>query len=236
MPTILEFLADPYRVETEAVVIERSGDRIALDRTIFYPGIGISPADSGSISFEDGRNVGVKRTVWDAAIAGRLQHVCADLSADVQPGMRAVLKIDWPSRYAAMRIHTALHLVSIGFPYPMVDGLVKVGWGQAIFEVDRTGVEARELAAIVADLVEQRLPVNEVWLKPPIEDRRINIRPFEWPGFEGLVRAMKIDEIDIQPCDGLHVLNTQEASDVELVDLSHLGNGFYRAEVRLPDR
>lgn len=235
MPTILDFLADPYRAETEAIVLKRNADRLILDRTVLYPGVGISPADSGWIFLEDGRSVRIKHCIWDDGSAGVLEHICERIPADVQAGMKVVARIDWFSRYAAMRIHTALHLVSIGFPYPMVDGIVQVGWGNALFQVDRSGVRARELQTIVEGLIAQRLPVTAVWVQPPVHDVRINIRSFEWPGANGLARAMKIDEIDLQPCDGLHVRNTAEVGDIELTSLLRVSAGLYRANVRLLD-
>lgn len=49
MPTRLEFVDEPYRIEIETFVLYRQRNRIALDHTAFYPGIGVSPAAHGVI-------------------------------------------------------------------------------------------------------------------------------------------------------------------------------------------
>ncbi|MEZ2127904.1 MULTISPECIES: hypothetical protein [unclassified Sinorhizobium] len=235
MPTVLDFLDDPYRVETEAFVQWRDGNRMVLDRTVFYPGVGISPSDSGEIILEDGRRVGVSRSEWDKTKPDVLQHLCGQVPDDLLPGEKVIARIEWPPRYAAMRTHTALHLVSIAFPYPVIHGAVHPGWGSVTFEVDNTGIQPDELEKLVQELVDQDLPVEAVWVLPPMRDRRINLRSFIWPASNGQLRAMKIDDIDLQPCDGLHVRKTAEVGRVRVTGLSRLPGRMYRCDVRLPN-
>lgn len=235
MPTVLDFLDDPYRVETEAFVQCRDGNRVVLDRTVFYPGVGISPADSGEIVLEDGRRVLVSSSEWHEARPDELQHLCEQVPDDLLPGDKVIARIEWPPRYAAMRTHTALHLVSVAFPYPVVHAAVHAGWGSATFDVDNTGIQPEELEKLVQELVDRDLPLEAVWAHPPLRDRRINLRSFAWPGSNGQVRVMKIDDIDLQPCDGLHVRNTAEVGQVQITGMTRLPERMYRCDIRLPD-
>lgn len=184
MPTVLDFLDDPYRVETDAFVQCRDGNRIVLDRTVFYPGEGISPPDRGEIVLEDGRRVRGGRSEWGNAKPDVLPYVCEQVPDDLLPGDKVVARIEWPPRYAAMRTHTALHLVSVAFPYPVIHGAVHPGWGSVTFEIDNTGIQPHELEQLVQELVDQDLPVEAVWVLPPMRDRRINLRSFAWPGLK----------------------------------------------------
>ncbi len=46
--TDLLYLTDSYSKEFEATVVAAEGDRVALDRTAFYPGGGGQPADGSA--------------------------------------------------------------------------------------------------------------------------------------------------------------------------------------------
>jgi misacylated tRNA(Ala) deacylase len=233
MPTILEFLNDPYRRQTEAVVLSHDREGVRLDRTIFYPATGISPADSGCLSLDGNRVIQVTRTVWDDHDSSVLMHLCPDAPYDLSPGEKVKATIDWSSRYLAMRIHTALHVLSVALPYPMIDGAILKGGGWATFEVDQIGVLPRELEKIVNDLVGRNMAVDATWILPPLRDRRINTRCFSWPGSKGHVRAVRIDGVDLQPCDGMHVKNTSDIGHVTVIRLDRLSATTHRCEIRL---
>jgi misacylated tRNA(Ala) deacylase len=232
--TTLEFLVDPYRTKTEALVLFRDNCHVVLDRTVFYPATGISPADTGSFVLSDGRVVHVNKAVWDGRHPGVLSHLCEDVPPDLLPGQRIVARIAWPVRYMTMRIHTALHVLSVALPYPMIGGEIGTGRGSATFEIDHIGVLPAELEKIVQDLVDRNMPVEGVWILPPLRERRINIRSFAWPGSGIRVRAIRIDAVDLQPCDGLHVKNTAEIGRVTIERIERVSLNTYRCEISLP--
>lgn len=233
MPTGLEFLDDPYRTETEAVVLRRDNSRVILDRTVFYPETGISPADTGELILGDNRVIHVRKAIWDERHPGFLAHLCETLPSDLLPGQKIVARIAWASRYEAMRIHTALHVLSVAFPYPMIGEEIKKGRGSTTFEVDSTGMLPSELEKIVHELVDRNLPVRAQWIAQPLRDRRLNIRSFAWPGSGARVRAIMIDTIDIQPCDGLHVKNTSEIGRVRIETIERVSPNTHRCEISL---
>src|SRR3712207_4071977 len=100
------FLKDSYTKEFEARVVKLDGREVVLDRTAFYPGGGGQPADKGSLgvgpvgaSVVDVRREGGSIVhVLDAPIPGTVQKLGGEL--------------DWARRYAHMRYHTALHVLS----------------------------------------------------------------------------------------------------------------------------
>ncbi|RWX74833.1 alanyl-tRNA editing protein [Neorhizobium lilium] len=233
MQTVLDFLDDPYRVETDAFVLHRQGNRIVLDRTVFYPGIGISPADTGKIILDDGRVLTVNRGAWHDTMPGVLEHFCDTVPDDLLPGAKVVARIDWSSRFSAMRVHTALHLVSVGFPYPMIDGELLAGWGSATFEADKTGIDARDLENLVETLVRRRLAIEAIWTAQSLRDPRTRVRSFIWPKSQGCIRAIRIADVDLQPCDGLHLRNTEEVGLIKVVDFLRLSAGLYRCDIRV---
>ncbi|WP_107676194.1 alanyl-tRNA editing protein [Agrobacterium sp. LAD9] len=235
MQTVLDFLDDPYQVEAEALVLCRQGNRVVLDRTVFYPGIGVSPADKGEIIVDDGRVLTVNHSDWHETIPGVLEHFCDAVPDDLLPGAKVIARIDHSLRFSAMRVHTALHLVSVGFPYPMIDGEVFPGWGSATFEADNTGLEAQDLENWVETLVRRRLAVEAIWTAESLRDPRVRVRPFTWPSSKGHMRAIKIGDVDLQPCDGLHVRNTKEIGRIKVVEFLRLRAGLYRCDIRVVD-
>ena len=52
--TDLLYLTDSYLKEFEATVVMAEGDRVALDRTAFYPGGGGQPLDLGRLLWDEG--------------------------------------------------------------------------------------------------------------------------------------------------------------------------------------
>src|SRR5262245_31171392 len=105
--TGLLYFTDSYLRAFEATVVAADGDRLALDRTAFYPTGGGQPHDLGWIEAAGGRRVAVTEVrrdgerVWHAAPG----HGLGD-------GERIRGEIDWERRYALMRTHTALHVLS----------------------------------------------------------------------------------------------------------------------------
>jgi Ser-tRNA(Ala) deacylase AlaX len=78
--TELLYLTDCYLREFEATVEAVKGERVALDRTAFYPGGGGQPADRGMLLWDGGeaKVVKVKKQgdlVWHKlGYAGRWRH------------------------------------------------------------------------------------------------------------------------------------------------------------------
>ena len=67
------FEADSYLVECAAKITAVEGDRVALDRTVFYPLGGGQPGDTGELVAADGRRWHVIDTRKDRA-TGDLWH------------------------------------------------------------------------------------------------------------------------------------------------------------------
>src|SRR5262245_5750831 len=97
-------------VDARVASVDDGGEAqlIVLDRTVFYPGGGGQPADSGMLlRASDGA-----RWIVQAArkVAGETVHELEPASyGPPQPGDRVTADVDWARRYLLMRTHTALH-------------------------------------------------------------------------------------------------------------------------------
>ncbi|TWB08262.1 misacylated tRNA(Ala) deacylase [Rhizobium sp. ERR 1071] len=235
MGTFLDFLDNAYLAQIEATILWRGTNRIIFDRTIFYPAAGASVPDSGEMLLADGRCIRIKNSQWHDGEAETIEHICEEPIDDLILGEKLRLKIDWPRRYAAMRAHTALYLVSLAFPYPVVETLAGNDGGKIAFEVDNTGMHVDELERLVAELIEENLPLQPIWITERSQIQITSVPPIIWPGSNGQIRALKIGEFNVRSSDALHVRHTGEVGPVRVTAMERLADAIIDCEIRLSE-
>ena len=101
---------DAYARETEATVVETDPDAhaVLLDRTVFYPGGGGQPADSGELIGDSG---GSWRVAGATKRGDEIWHTIEDGSELPAPDTTVTARIDWDRRHRLMRTHSALHVL-----------------------------------------------------------------------------------------------------------------------------
>ena len=118
MPTDLLFRDDAYAADAEATVLAVGEKGIVLDRTVFYAMGGGQPGDVGTMRRADGTSLEVTNAVWNDEAKSEVAHVLAPGAASPAIGEKVAVSLDWPRRYARMKVHTALHLLSVAGPSP----------------------------------------------------------------------------------------------------------------------
>src|SRR4051812_49572847 len=121
MSCALLFRDDAYLRSTAARVVAVHDNGIELDRTLFYPLGGGQPGDTGTLVLDDGRRTGVVDT-RKAPTPGGVLHVLAPEAPRPAVGSEVRLELDWARRYALMRLHTALHVMSCVVVAPVTGG------------------------------------------------------------------------------------------------------------------
>ena len=102
METIKLYNLDHYLRQFEAKVLVVNGQKVILDRTLFYPESGGQAGDTGVIG-------GVKVTdtkIEECIITHHLENIPSFKAGDSVPG-----EIDWERRYRIMKLHTAAHIM-----------------------------------------------------------------------------------------------------------------------------
>src|SRR6202030_4192506 len=134
MPTDCLFREDAYLQTASATLIgltDRGG--LLLDRTVFYAASGGQPGDRGVLKTDGGQEIAIATATYLDDAKTEIAHVPADGTiARVSAGEPVRIAIDWEQRYARMRMHTALHLLSAVLPYPVTRGAV----GEAVSRLD----------------------------------------------------------------------------------------------------
>jgi misacylated tRNA(Ala) deacylase len=201
---------EPYRRETQALVVRSDGAGIVLDRTVFYPRGGGQAGDCGEIVRADGSRIAIADTV-KGTTPGEVIHVPAAPAA-LDAGERVTASIDWERRHRHMRFHTATHLLCAIVPHQTNGCSITSGYARLDFDMieplEREHLE-RELARLVAEAHD----VRTVWISDAELDaqpdlvRTMSVKP---PRGVGRVRLLEIEGVDLQPCGGTHVANTRE--------------------------
>ena len=205
---------------------------IVLDQTVFYAQGGGQPGDVGALTLEDGRMIAIANTVYGPDRATIL-HV-PQAAADLGPGASVTARLDWERRFKRMRVHTALHLLSVVLPYPVTGGAIGEGDGRLDFDIPEAGLDKAELTERLNALVARDAPVRERWITDeeldanPTLVKTMSVKP---PRGAGRVRLVEIDGIDLQPCGGTHIRRTGEIGRVAVTDIEKKGKQNRRVRI-----
>ncbi|MDV3251047.1 alanyl-tRNA editing protein [Devosia sp. BK] len=212
--TSLLFRDDAYLRSTSAKVIDVLPDgAILLDQTVFYATSGGQPGDSGALIAVDGRRIVIATAIHPDGDKTRIVHVPAEGQPTLSVGDAVTAEIDWDRRYRLMRMHTALHLLSVAIPLPVTSGSIGEDKGRLDFDMPESPEDVAAIEAAVNAMVEADYPVTSEWISDdemlarPDLIKTMKVKP---PMGQGRVRLVRIGDIDLQPCGGTHVARTSE--------------------------
>ena len=171
---------------------------VLLDQTAFYPSSGGQPNDLGKLD---------EANILDVREDGEeILHI-VDRELEPGPVQGCVL---WARRFDHMQQHTGQHLLSAMFQERFGLPTVSFHLGGDLCTIDLRGPEPSADALLGA----QRAANGIVF-----EDRRVIVRYGTAEQFarlgvrkeverEGILRAIEIEDADLQPCGGTHVKST----------------------------
>ncbi len=236
--TKLLFRQDAYLREATGVVTEITTEGgIVLDQTIFYPTSGGQPGDSGVLSWGD-RKIEIATTVKGAGDAVVL--VPAEPAAMPPVGTSVTQVIAWDRRHRLMRVHTALHLLSVVIPLPVMGGSIAADKGRLDFDMPEALADKDALNDTLNKLIACNFAVSSEWITEGALDanpglvKTMTVQP---PRGAGHIRLVRIGEgentADLQPCGGTHVANTNEIGLVRIGKVEKKGKQNRRVYLHL---
>ena len=242
MPTECLFRDDSYLKQCEARVVavtEQGG--IVLDRTVFYANSGGQPGDTGTLITADGTRIAIDNAVYTDAAKSEIAHILAkDSPAPGSPalkvGDRVSAAIDWDKRYAHMRMHTALHLLSAVLPYAVTGGSVGESESRLDFDIPEAGLDKDAITARVNEMIASDAAVRSRWISDeelaanPGQVKTMSVQP---PMGTGRVRLIEIANLDLQPCGGTHVCSVKEIGAVRVTQIEKKGKQNRRVRLAL---
>lgn len=231
------FRSDPYLREAPARVRSLTPEGgIVLDRTIFYPTGGGQPGDAGTLRWAD-RQIGIATTV--KGDNGSIILIPAEAQPLPIPGGEVVQHLTWDRRHRHMRVHTALHLLSVVIPLPVTGGQIGAEKGRLDFDMAEPPEDIAAIEAALRDLIARDLPVTEDWITEEALAAnpgmvKTSVMP---PAGQGRIRLIRIgegeQEIDLQPCGGTHVARTGEIGQVRIGKIEKKGRQNRRVSLHI---
>ena len=227
------FLEDAYEKEFHARVVKLDGREVVLDRTAFYPGGGGQPADKGSLGIGP-----VEANVVDARReGGRIVHVLGKAIPDTVRDLKGTL--DWDRRYAHMRYHTALHVLSgviwRSFEAKVTGGQMRADRARMDFSFpgEWTTDVVGEIERLTNEALAEERPVRvyelergEALANPDLIRTQVNLVPERVKR----IRIVEIEGLDTQADGGTHVANTREVGEMGITGHKSKGRQNKRVE------
>ncbi|WP_102107395.1 alanyl-tRNA editing protein [Oceaniglobus roseus] len=232
------FREDAYLREAPARVLAHTPEGgLVLDSCLFYATGGGQPGDSGTLSWSGG----------ETAIATTLKGegdtlVCVPAEPGPLPavGAEVMQQLDWARRHRHMRVHTALHLLSVVIPLPVSGGAIAADKGRLDFDMPEAPADKEALSEALNALAARDLEVSESWITDdelranPGLVKTMSVMP---PMGSGRVRLVRIgqgaEQIDLQPCGGTHVRRTGEIGRLRLGKIEKKGAQNRRVYVHI---
>jgi misacylated tRNA(Ala) deacylase len=163
-------------------------------------------------------------------------HIPAAGCAPPEIGETLHLTIDWDRRYALMRLHTALHVMSCVVVAPVTGGNISPDKGRLDFDIDMSRLDGADIERQTNALIARAVDTETVW----ITDAELDARPelvktmsVQPPRGVGRVRLLRIPDIDLQPCGGTHVRNVGEIDAIRVLRIRSEGKHNKRVEIAL---
>ena len=227
------FSGDSYIREFEARVVKLEGREVILDRTAFYPGGGGQPADKGSLGIGP-----VRAAVVDTRReSGHVVHVLDTAIPDTVRDLKGTL--DWERRYAHMRYHTALHVLSgviwQNFEAKVTGGQMRTDRARMDFSFpgEWTTDVVGEIERLTNEALAENRPVKvyelereEALADPDLIRTQVNLVPERVKR----IRIVEIEGLDTQADGGTHVANTREVGEMGITGHKSKGRQNKRIE------
>ena len=234
------FRSEPYaKTATARVVGHTDEGGIILDRSLFYPRGGGQHGDSGRLAWDGGTldiATAVKVDLDDIAIIPATPDPLPPIGADVEQ------RLDWDRRYAHMRMHTALHLLSVVLPFPVTGGSIGADKGRLDFNMPDPIDDKNTIQAKLSQLIAGYFDVTESWITDaelaaqPELVKTMSVAP---PMGSGRVRLIRIGSesrtVDLQPCGGTHIANTREIGAIKITKIENKGRMNRRVSIAFAD-
>ncbi len=236
--TRMLFREDAYLREAQGMVIAHTPEGgIVLDQTNFYPTGGGQPGDSGTLIWQ-GRSLPIATTV--KAAGDRIALVPAEPQPLPPVGQTVEQSLDWDRRHRHMRVHSALHLLSVVVPFGVTGGSISASHGRLDFDMPDAPANRDELQDSLNAYVGLDAVVTEDWITQAQLDENpdlVKTMAVQPPRGAGAIRLIRIgtlhEPIDLQPCGGTHVARLGEIGALRLGKIEKKGRVNRRVYLHL---
>tara|TARA_X000000368_G_scaffold405313_1_gene382313 strand:- start:612 stop:1337 length:726 start_codon:yes stop_codon:yes gene_type:complete len=233
--TMKMYEENPYLNEFESKItnIDHENNCIELEKTAFYGQSGGQPGDTGILEINS-KKIEVKNTLKNKnTILHQLEE-----TENINIGNLIKGKIDWVKRYKFMRMHTALHILCSVVPMGVTGGQIGFEKSRLDFNADATSINKEDIQKKLNEITKINHQVKYEWItyeeleKKPELVRTMSVKP---PRVTDKIRLVKIGNIDLQPCGGTHVNETNEIGSIIIGKIENKGKMNRRINISIND-
>jgi misacylated tRNA(Ala) deacylase len=235
--TDLLFRDDAYLKTATAEVVACNEKGVELNRTIFYPLGGGQPGDIGALIRSNGDRIPIADTRKGGS-ADSVLHILSQGTVAPDTGETVILEIDWDRRYALMRLHTALHVMSCVVIAPVTGGNIAPDKAHLDFDIDMSLLDAEKIERETNAIIAREIETETIWITDEELDARADLvktMSVQPPRGAGRVRLLSIPGVDLQPCGGTHVRNIGEIGAIRVLKIRSEGKRNKRVEIALAE-
>jgi alanyl-tRNA synthetase len=228
--TELLFHQKPAQSRFRAKVLFSDGNKVVLDRTLFYPESGGQAADHGFISDVKVTDVQTVNGIVFHTVKKKFRK------GDVVEGV-----IDFDRRRQLMQHHTAVHIIN---------GAARVLLGEHIWQAGSGKTEEKahldithykpfseeelvEMEKKANEAARKNLKINKLVMERPKAEERFGFRIYQGgviPKKE--LRIVDIPGVDVEACGGLHCDYTGQVGKVLITSTDRIQDGVNRITLR----
>ncbi|CUM49802.1 uncharacterized protein AC631_03264 [Debaryomyces fabryi] len=198
---------------------------VELADTILFPEGGGQPFDFGSIILPNDTRLPVKMVLRNQLTA---LHIVPN---PIDPGTKVTLQVDWDRRIDLMQQHTGQHLLSAVLDTYDLETLSwslneMINYVELPRKVSDEIVE--EVNKKVNDYILEGLPIKVVTPDEHGEEIDTSNIPDDYDTSKGIIRIVKIGELDSNPCCGTHLSSTSQIQAISLLHQVNVRGGNSR--------
>ncbi len=226
------FYTDSYLKQLTARVLGVDQQWVEFDRTIFYPLGGGQPGDTGMV--QQGDNTYKIEDTRKGEAPNVIRHKLASAEHGLSVGDEVTLYLDWERRYQHMRMHSCMHLLGSLIPVSVTGGSVGAEKSRLDFDLGDHKLDKDDLTLRLNALIQAATPVSfesisdaELDANPELV-RTMSVQP---PRGAGVIRMVRMQEVDYQPCGGTHVNNVAEIGLVRISKIENKGKRNRRVHI-----
>lgn len=223
---------DYKKTSFKARVIKVDGNKVVLDKTVFYPTSGGQMHDKGSLNDKK-----VKRVFEEDGV---VVHVMQK-NHGLKKGQEVWGEIDWPRRKQLAQHHTAVHVINGAARQVLGDHVWQAGADKNTerARLDITHYETPsqkeldEIQKLANEVISQGVEVESKVVRKSEAEKEYGFRVYQGgsiPGNE--LRIIKINDFDTEACAGTHVHNTAQIGPIKITGVKRIQDGVIRLELK----
>ena len=220
-------------IKTKITNIDKENKLVEFEKTIFYGKSGGQPGDTGIIKVKN-KEINVIDTIKKN---NNIYHEVSDIE-NIEIGNEIIGSINWEQRYKYMKMHTALHLLCSVVPMDVTGGQIGLEKSRLDFNANANSINKEKVQEKINEILNNNHLITYEWIskkeldKKPELIRTMSVKP---PETEGKIRLVKVGEIDLQPCGGTHVKETNEIGSIIIAKIENKGKMNRRININLSD-